>query len=82
MKTIKRTASYPLSPRQELIRRIRFLPNDKVELLLNTAKSFKTSEPAFNAETIAALEETNRIALDPSVKGYTDIDKMMKELLT
>lgn len=34
-----------------------------------------------NPETIAAMEEAERISRDPSVKGYTDIDLMMKELL-
>nr|WP_214659386.1 type II toxin-antitoxin system RelB/DinJ family antitoxin [Candidatus Formimonas warabiya] len=34
-----------------------------------------------NAETIAAIEEAERISRDPSVKGYTDASKMMKELL-
>ena len=34
-----------------------------------------------NAETIAAMEEAERISHDPSVKGYTDVDQMMKELL-
>jgi DNA-damage-inducible protein J len=35
-----------------------------------------------NAETIAAMEEAERISRDPSVKGYTDVEQMMKELLT
>jgi len=34
-----------------------------------------------NAETIAAMEEAERISRNPSVKGYTDVDQMMKELL-
>jgi len=34
-----------------------------------------------NAETIAAMEEAERISRDPSVKGYTDAEQMMKELL-
>ncbi|WP_240986681.1 type II toxin-antitoxin system RelB/DinJ family antitoxin [Acididesulfobacillus acetoxydans] len=34
-----------------------------------------------NTETIAAMEEAERISRDPSVKGYTDVDQMMKELL-
>lgn len=33
-----------------------------------------------NAETIAAMEEANRIANDPSVKGYTDINELFAEL--
>ncbi len=35
-----------------------------------------------NAETLAAIEEVERMKKDPSVgKGYTDVDQMMKELL-
>ena len=34
-----------------------------------------------NAETIAAMEEAERISRDPSVKSYTNVDQMMKELL-
>ena len=35
-----------------------------------------------NAETLAALEEVQRMKQEPSLgKGYTDIDQMMKELL-
>lgn len=33
-----------------------------------------------NAETIAAMEEAKRIANDPSVKGYTDINELFVEL--
>ena len=35
-----------------------------------------------NAETIAAMEEADRISRDPSVKGYTDVRKMIKDLLS
>ncbi len=33
-----------------------------------------------NAETIATMEEAKRIANDPSVKGYTDINELFAEL--
>ena len=33
-----------------------------------------------NKETIAAMLEAERIARDPSVKGYTDLDKLCAEL--
>lgn len=33
-----------------------------------------------NAETISAMEEAKRIANDPSVKGYTDINELFAEL--
>ena len=35
-----------------------------------------------NPETITAMEEADRISMDPTVKGYTDVDEMMRELLT
>lgn len=31
-------------------------------------------------ETLAALEEAERIAKDPSVKGYTDLDELFRDL--
>ena len=33
-----------------------------------------------NNETIAAMREAKRIADDPSVKGYTDLDEMLTDL--
>ena len=33
-----------------------------------------------NAETIAAMEEGERIAHDPTVKGYTDLKELWKDL--
>ena len=33
-----------------------------------------------NAETIQAMLEAERIAGDPSVKGYTDLDEMFADL--
>jgi len=36
-----------------------------------------------NAETLEAIEEVKRMKKDPSLgKAYTDVDQMMKELLT
>lgn len=42
---------------------------------------FDVTQPVPNAETIAAMEEADRISHDPNVKGYTDVDEMIKELL-
>lgn len=42
---------------------------------------FAVAEPIPNAETIAAMEEAERIGRDPNIKGYTDVDKMIGELL-
>lgn len=33
-----------------------------------------------NKETIAAMLEAERIAKDPSVKGYTDLDELFEDL--
>ncbi len=33
-----------------------------------------------NRETIAALQEAERIAKDPSVKGYTNLDELFDDL--
>jgi len=33
-----------------------------------------------NAETIAAMKEGERIARDPKVKGYTNLDELWKDL--
>ena len=39
-----------------------------------------TANPRLNRTTIAAIEEAERIAYDPSVKGYRDIDSLMESL--
>ena len=33
-----------------------------------------------NKETIAAMIEAERIAKDPAVKGYSDLDELFKDL--
>lgn len=38
----------------------------------------KTERP--NQETIAAMLEARRIARDPNVKGYTDLDELFEDL--
>ena len=38
----------------------------------------KVDQP--NKETIAAMLEAERIAKDPNVKGYTDLDELFAEL--
>ena len=38
------------------------------------------AEPAPNKETIAAMLEAERIAKDPSVKGYTNTDELFADL--
>ena len=40
------------------------------------------AEPMPNADTLEAIEEVRQMKKDPSsVKSYTNVDKMMKELL-
>lgn len=41
---------------------------------------FKIELEQPNAETIAAMLEAKRIAHDPSVKGYTNLDKLFADL--
>jgi DNA-damage-inducible protein J len=41
---------------------------------------FDMKQPRYNAETESAMREAERIALDPTVKGYTDLDEMFKDL--
>ena len=33
-----------------------------------------------NSETLAAMMEAKRIARDPNVKGYTDLDELFRDL--
>lgn len=43
---------------------------------------FSVSREIPNEETLAALDEVKRMKQDPSIgKSYTDVDKMMLELL-
>ena len=39
-----------------------------------------TTQENPNEETIAAMLETERIANDPNVKGYTDLDELFADL--
>lgn len=41
---------------------------------------FEVSLNQPNKETIAAMLEAERIARDPSVKGYTDLDELFADL--
>lgn len=41
---------------------------------------FEVSLNKPNKETIAAMLEAERIATDPNVKGYTNLDKMFADL--
>ena len=41
---------------------------------------FEISLNVPNAETVAAMEEAERIARDPNVKGYTDLNELFEAL--
>ena len=41
---------------------------------------FKITTDVPNRETIAVMLEAERIAADPSVKGYSDVDELLAEL--
>ena len=41
---------------------------------------FKITEGTPNQETVSAMLEAERIAKDPSVKGYTNLDEMFADL--
>ncbi len=43
---------------------------------------FEVKAPVLNEETIAAMKEAKSIAHDPDAKGYTDMDELMKDLLS
>lgn len=51
------------------------------QALMQNGLPFTVTQPTPNADTIAAMKESERIARDPDVKGYEDVDQMMKELL-
>lgn len=53
------------------------------QLVREEAIPFRVGNPLPNAETLAALAEVEQMKADPeSYKGYTDVDSMIKELLT
>lgn len=41
---------------------------------------FEIGQERPNKETVAAMLEAERIAQDPSVKGYTDLDELFRDL--
>lgn len=43
---------------------------------------FAVEVPQYKPKVIEAMEEAKRISRDPSVKGYTDLKEMFKELDT
>ncbi|MCD2436456.1 hypothetical protein LQE88_10765 [Acidaminococcus sp. NSJ-142] len=44
-------------------------------------KTEPQTAPQLNKETLAAMLEAKRIARDPSVKGYHDVNQLFEDLL-
>ena len=73
---------------------LRYKDDELIELILSVAASSSsetdiqdwialhtdTSFLKYNQETLDAMAEAERISRDPSVKGYTDLDELFKEL--
>lgn len=61
---------------------------DAINVFLYTSRNigglpFDLRPSVPNAETLGAIEEVKRMKKDPSLgKAYTDVDQMMKELLS
>ena len=64
--------------RKNLYRRIRSLSDIEAEQVLQYIDDLERHEP--NEETIAAMEEANRLARDPEAKKYADVKELFAEL--
>ena len=64
---------------KELYRRFRRLSERDAARVLGYMDALEEKHP--NEETQAALHEAERIARDPSVKGFTDVTKLMDSIL-
>ena len=50
------------------------------QCVLRGGLPFAVEMPRYSAETLAAMAEAKRIASDPSVKGYTDMNELKTAL--
>lgn len=50
------------------------------QCVLRGGLPFTVELPQYRPEVIQAMEEAKKISKDTSVKGYTDMDEMFKEL--
>jgi len=69
-----------MSTREKIVSALDMLSDEQIEALftlLNNLAGF-ASEP--NTETIAAMRESDRIAHDPNVKGYSDMNSLREAL--
>lgn len=50
------------------------------QVILHGGLPFQVAYPRYSKELLEASEEAKKIAKDPNVKGYTDLDEMFREL--
>lgn len=50
------------------------------QVILRGGLPFQVAYPGYSKELLEASEEAKKIAKDPNVKGYTDLDEMFREL--
>lgn len=50
------------------------------QVILRGGLPFQVAYPKYSKELLEAAEEAKKIAKDPNIKGYTDLDEMFKEL--
>lgn len=50
------------------------------QVILRGGLPFQVAYPRYSKELLEASEEAKKIAKDPNVKGYTDLDEMFREL--
>ena len=65
--------------RKELYRRFRNLSEGNAARVLGYMDALGEERPS--DETLAALQEADAIARDPSVRGFTDVAEMMESIL-
>lgn len=68
-----------VAERKALYRRFRNLSDQDAARVLQLIDELEDPEP--NEETLAALKESERIAHDPLVKGYSSAAAMMADIL-
>ena len=67
-----------MSTREKIVSTLDMLTDEQVEALFTLLNSLVANTP--NGETIAAMRESDRIAHDPNVKGYSDMNSLREAL--
>ena len=68
-----------IAARKDIYRRLRRLSDADIAYAMGIIDTLEEHEP--NEETIAALEETDRITRDPNIKKYATAKELFAELL-